>query len=472
MSASPDRSIWIIAFIALSIWLMVPPPPLLSLPAWHCLIIFIAMIASIITSKLPISFIVLLGSAVAMTTHTLSFQQIFSEFGSRVVWMVVFAFFIARGFISTGLGHRMAYWFIARLGHSTLGLAYGLMITEYLLAPLIPSVAARSGGIIYPVTQSIIQSYARDPQYTEEEVKSTGAFLINVCHHSSIVCSAMFMTAMAGNPLIADLAKRFGIDISWSLWAYAALLPGLVSCALLPLLVRMVTPPAIQSNPQAPMLAEKELERIGALSRHESIMLALFAFLVSFWMGEPWFGIDPTTVTLCGVLVLVLSGIMPWHRVVSEHSAWDTMIWFAILLAFSTQLNQLGVMTWVASIISAWVTAFGSPLAIGTALLLMYFYMHYFFASLTAHITVFYSLVLNIMIHASLPPLASALILGYLSNLYGGLTHYGSSASPIFFASGYQSVHTWWRVGFWMCSWNFLIWTGLAYPWFWLIGIL
>ncbi|CUU75002.1 transporter%2C divalent anion:Na+ symporter (DASS) family [Campylobacter hyointestinalis subsp. hyointestinalis] len=44
----------------------------------------------------------------------------------------------------------------------------------------------------------------------------------------------MFLTSMAGNPLIASLAlTTFGVEISWGLWAMGAIVPVLVSLAVI-----------------------------------------------------------------------------------------------------------------------------------------------------------------------------------------------------------------------------------------------
>jgi DASS family divalent anion:Na+ symporter len=56
----------------------------------------------------------------------------------------------------------MAYYFIAKLGRTTIGLSYGLVFTELFLAPLIPSVTARGGGVVYPIAQSLSDALAAE----------------------------------------------------------------------------------------------------------------------------------------------------------------------------------------------------------------------------------------------------------------------------------------------------------------------
>ncbi|WP_171816863.1 anion permease, partial [Vibrio parahaemolyticus] len=70
-------------------------------------------------------------------------------FARPTIWMIAAAFFISRGFITAGFGRRVGYWFISKLGHNSLDLAYGLVLTDLLFAPATPSTTARCGGCIF-----------------------------------------------------------------------------------------------------------------------------------------------------------------------------------------------------------------------------------------------------------------------------------------------------------------------------------
>jgi di/tricarboxylate transporter len=38
-------------------------------------------------------------------------------------------------------------------------------------------------------------------------------------------------------------------------------------------------------------------------------------------------------------------------------------------------------------------------------------------------------------------------LMGFLSNLFSSLTHYGSGPAPVLFGSGYVELGTWWKFG-------------------------
>ena len=63
-------------------------------------------------------------------------------------WLIAIAFWLSGGFIKSGLGNRIAYGIVSLFGKTTLGLTYSLVFAEALLAPAIPSVAARAGNTL------------------------------------------------------------------------------------------------------------------------------------------------------------------------------------------------------------------------------------------------------------------------------------------------------------------------------------
>ena len=146
------------------IWFM-PPPEGVAIEAWHLLAIFVGTIVGIILKPMPMGAVALTGITVTALTGTLSIGDSLSGFGNSTIWLIVIAFFISRGFIKTGLGARIAYMFMAAVGKRTLGLSYGLIATDLVLAPAIPSNTARAGGVIYPIALSLTEVYReRDSQ--------------------------------------------------------------------------------------------------------------------------------------------------------------------------------------------------------------------------------------------------------------------------------------------------------------------
>ena len=433
----------VVVLVGAAIWL-VPEPSGVQPRAWQLLAVFVAMMVGIVLRPLPMGAVAFVATAFAVLSGTLTIAEATAGFGNTVVWLVVAAFFIATAFVKTGLGTRIAYHFMRVLGKRSLGLAYGFIAADLVLAPAIPSNTARAGGVLYPVLRSLCVSLGSDVELGTE--RRIAAFLTFTAYQGVVVTSAMFLTAMAANPLVAELAGQQGVALSWPLWALAASVPGILSLLLVPLLIYRLYPPQITSTPTAPELARKRLAELGAMKRDEWILLAVFVCLLSLWiLGGP-LGISATTTALAGVAAMLATGALAWSDLLEERNGWDTLIWFAVLVMMASQLGELGLLAWFTDRVSG-VLATGHWLPAFLSLSLIYFYVHYFFASNTAHVSAMYAPFLALALAVGTPPVLAALVLGFFSNLFASLTHYGTAAAPILFGSGNVDIGTWWRLG-------------------------
>jgi DASS family divalent anion:Na+ symporter len=402
-------------------------------------------------------------------TGTLGLGDALSGFGNTVIWLVGAAFFISRAVIKTGLGARIAYYFMKLLGKKTLGLSYGLGFADLVLAPAMPSNTAREGGIIMPLIRSVAEVYDSDP--TKNTERRIGSFLMLSAFQINIITSAMFMTAMAANPLIAELAGESGVQISWGDWLLAALLPGLASLILIPLFVYKFYGPEIRETPAARELAEEKLHEMGPITPGEWLTGGVIALLLVLWVGGQAWSINATTAAFVGLAVLLITGVLTWQDMLDEKGAWDTIVWFAALVMMASQLNALGFVPWfgdtVAQKVSGleWTTAF-------LILALVYFYSHYMFASQTAHISAMYAPFLAIALTVGTPPVLAALVLAFFSNLFSSLTHYANGPAPVVFGTGYVSMGAWWSVGGVVSVINIVIWVGVGWIWWEIIGLM
>ncbi len=133
----------IVILVGIIIWFS-PVPAGVKPEAWHLLAIFAATIVGLILTPLPMGAVVILGVMMTGLTGILKVGQMLSGFANSTVWLIVAAFLIARGFIITGLGRRIAFHFIRAFGRKTLGLAYAIEASDLVLSPATPSNTARA----------------------------------------------------------------------------------------------------------------------------------------------------------------------------------------------------------------------------------------------------------------------------------------------------------------------------------------
>ena len=447
---------------------LLPAPDGMPLKGWHLFSIFVATIIAIILKPLPMGSIAIISLLVSVLTGTMDLgKQGLVGYSSTVIWLIIYVFFIARGFINSQLGTRIAYLFVRVLGKYSLGLGYGIVLTELMIAPLIPSNSARAGGIIYPILKSMVESLGSRPgDGTERRI---GSYLVQVSFHGNLIASAMFLTAMAANPMAQKIAANFGADITWMIWFQGAIVPGLISILLLPLIMFIVYPPELKVLPNSVGLAKEKLKEMGPMKSQEWIMISVFALMLGLWINGKAIGVDSTTTALLGLSLLLLTGVLSFEDILKEKEAWHTLIWFAILVNMAEYLQEFGFVEWFSNAVGAHVSTMPWFLAFST-LVGVYFYSHYFFASNTAHVGAMYAAFLSVAVSIGTPPLVAALFLGYCSSLFSHMTHYGSSSSAILFGTGYVPIATWWRLGFLMSVVSLLIWGGIGGLWWKVLG--
>ncbi|XP_057809767.1 dicarboxylate transporter 1, chloroplastic-like [Salvia miltiorrhiza] len=478
-SAAPQSQAWqgasmkpLMASIATGVILwFVPAPDGVSRIAWQLLSIFLATIVGIISQPLPLGAVALMGLGACVLTKTLTFAAAFSAFGDPIPWLIALAFFFARGFIKTGLGNRIAYQFVSLFGSSSLGLGYSLVFSEALLAPAIPSVSARAGGIFLPLVKSLCVACGSNVgDGTENKL---GSWLMLTCFQTSVISSSMFLTAMAANPLAANLtATTIGMQIGWMDWAKAAIVPGLVSLIVVPFLLYIIYPPTVKSSPDAPKLARDNLDKMGPMSKNEIIMAATLLLTVGLWIFGSVLNVDAVTAAILGLSVLLVSGVVTWKECLSESVAWDTLTWFAALIAMAGYLNKYGLITWFSQTVVKFVGGLGLSWQLSFGILvLLYFYSHYLFASGAAHIGAMFTAFLSVASALGTPPYLGAVVLAFLSNLMGGITHYGIGSAPVFYGAGYVPLAKWWAYGFLISVVNLVIWLGVGGLWWKAIGL-
>jgi DASS family divalent anion:Na+ symporter len=368
----------------------------------------------------------------------------------------------------TGLGERIALFFVRLLGRSSLGLGYGMTLTDLVLAPATPSTTARSGAIVYPLVRSLSELSGSIPNSPTR--RRLGAYLSFTSLQINGVTGAMFATAMAANPIIQSTASDQGVELSWAKWAVAAIVPGLISLAVLPWLIYKIFPPEQKETPEAPAEAVRRLAERGAMNRGEWVMAGTFVLLLVLWSaGDQLWDVSGTAAAFVGISILLVTKTLTWDDIASDKSAWTTLIWFAVLVMMAGQLNRLGVVPWFSEQITDWVGGLGWLPAF-IVISVVYLYVHYFFASTTAHVTALYGAFLAASIAAGADPTLAALVLAFGSNLCAGLTHYASGPAPVHFGSGYTTMGEWWRNAFVVSVANLVIWMGVGSLWLKVLG--
>jgi L-tartrate/succinate antiporter len=437
--------------IVLALLWFVPAPEGLSANAWHFLAVFLAVVVGLIIEPVPaalvgftgISFVAvigLIGNAKESITWALS------GFSNSVIWLIFAAFMFALGYKKTGLGKRVSLIMIKYMGKSSLGLGYAVAFSDLVLAPFMPSNTARSGGSVYPVAINLPHIF---DSYPDKDPRKLGAYISWVAIATTCVTSSMFLTALAPNLLAVDLiAKSSGHAITWGEWA-KVMIPLMIPLFLLtPWLTYVVYPPTQKKSPEAPAWAAEELKTLGAITFKEYLMAGLATVALFLWIFNKEFGVDSTTVAIAVVSIMVLTNVITWDDLISNKAAFNVLIWFASLVAMASGLQKVGILKWIGDNTQVMLSGM-TPVTLMLSLIVLFFLLHYFFASVTAHVTalipIFMTIAMNLLAPEQVVPFT--IILAGSLGVMGIITPYATGPSPIWYGAGYISQAKWWGLG-------------------------
>jgi DASS family divalent anion:Na+ symporter len=464
MSASATRSAWIARGLSVALALVIwfpPPPEGLTVPAWRLFAVFAAAIFSVIVGAFPIFTASVLAAAATVMTGLLTPVQAYAGFANATILLIVVAFLVARAVVKCGLGQRLGHLVVSLFGRSTLGLSYSIFLVDGLIAPAFPSNTAR-GGVIYPLVVGLAEAGGATPGNPDR--KRLGGYLMFSGMVSLSLSSALWFTAMAANPLGAEMARSFGVTMTFGSWLMASSVPTLAAMVLLPWVLQRIMAPEVKATPDAPAAAKRALAALGSLTRDERIVSATFVVMVALWAAAGSLGLDSTAIAFLGLGVLMATGVLTMGDIAKEGDVLATFIWFAVLYTLSGQLNEMGFMGYLGHRLAGALGGLG-PTPVFLVLVVAYVLLHYLFVSQTAHVLALFAVFLEVGVKLGVPAAPLAYTLLFASNFFSVITPQGSSANLLFTGSGYLSQGELYRMGAMTTGISLLVYLAVGTPW-------
>jgi DASS family divalent anion:Na+ symporter len=428
--------------LCLGIW-FTPVPEGLTAPAWRLFAVFVSAIVSVLVGVFPLLTSTMLAVGAAVLTGTVSPAKAFAGFANSSVLLVVIAFLVADAVVKSGLGRRISLFMVSLFGHSSLGLAYSIVITDALIAPAFPSNTARA-GVLYPIVLSVARgagSRSDDPAG-----RRLGGYLMFCGMASLAVSSALWMTATSSNPIGIQVARQFGVEIGFGRWLLTAAPPALVAILLLPRVIARIYPPGVGTTPEAPVAARKELAALGPLTREEWVTGAVFTFMVVSWMLADVVHFNVTGVAFLGFGLLLMTRVLTLSDISEEGGTLATFLWLAVLFALSGQLNEMGFMSYAGERLAAYLTGLSWPVTY-VLLVVLYVAVHYLFVSQTSQVLALLGVFLDVGVKGGVPAPLMAFALLFASSYFSVITPQAGSQNVIFVGSGYLTQPEFYKLG-------------------------
>ncbi len=459
----PRQALKALAPVAAAVVIALIPAPGLPQHTWYFFAIFTGVIVGLMLEPLPGGAIGLIGvTAVTVLSPWVLFSPeelakpgfnagnaaltwALSGFSNGTVWLIFGAFMFALGYEKTGLGKRLSLLLVKSMGHRTLTLGYAITLADAALAPFTPSNTARSGGTLYPIISHLPPLYDSKPH--DPSARRIGSYIMWVAIAATCVTSSMFLTGLAPNLLAVELAKKTaGIELGWTQWCLAFAPVGVLLLMLVPLLTFWLYPPEVKSGREVPLWAARELVSMGRVTRPEMLLGALVLLALVLWIFAAD-TINATTVALIVISLMLVLKVVTWADIIANKAAWNTLAWFATLVALADGLKRTGFVDWFANSIAHHMAGF-SPMTATIILVVLFYLVHYLFASVTAHVTAM--LPVFLAVGSTIPGMDMqqfVLLLSLTLGIMGIITPYGTGPSPVYYGSGYLPSADWWRLG-------------------------
>jgi DASS family divalent anion:Na+ symporter len=238
---------------------------------------------------------------------------------------------------------------------------------------------------------------------------------------------------------------------------------------LLPPVLYRVIAPEVKATPDAPKAARAALAALGPLTRHEWIVAATFLGMVILWGSASILAMDATAVAFVGLAVFLMTGVLTPADIAREGDVLATFIWFALLFALSTELNDLGFMGFLGQKLAASMQGMRAVYA-GVLLVVAYVLLHYLFVSQTAHLLAVFGAFLDVGVRVGVPTMPLAFMLLFATNFFSAITPQGSSANLLFASSGYLSQGDLYRLGALTTGVNLAVYVVVGIPWLMLLS--
>jgi DASS family divalent anion:Na+ symporter len=457
----------VIAAVGTGIW-FAPRPDGFTQDAWQLFAIFVATALGFMLRPLPSGAVTVMAIVVALLTQTMDIGQAFSGLTSNIIWLIVSAFLFSRGLIKTGLGTRIAYYLMAKLGSSSLKLGYAFSLGDLVISTFVPSNTARSGGIVYPVVRSVASVAGSTP---EKDPRKLGGYLVMSTVHNDNQASLLTLTAAAGNLLVVSFASQIAdVELTWATWLAYMSLPVIALFVLTPWLMYRLYPPTIRDTSAAQQAARDKLRELGPVSLQEKILAGIFLITVIGWATTSITGVKAATFALLGLALMLIANVVSWSEVTNEKNAWDVMIWMGGMYSIADNLAQRDFFAVFSEKVQAALAGISWPVGL-TVLLIVFLGLKYLFTSGISYILALYPTFLALALALGTPPYLAVLLLGACTCFNQTMTHYASGPAAVYFGSGYVKQGSWWALGAIMAGVNVIAFATIGLGWWKVLGL-
>ena len=210
-------------------------------------------------------------------------------FGYEVIWLMIAAFVIASGMEKSGLAKRLALFLVTRFGKSVNTVLIVLMVTNFLIAFVVPSTTARA-VMLLPIVMMIMEVF--EVGNTTPQDRNFGKLMALQGIQANNLSTGAIVTATSSQILAISFIKDLtGTEISWMKWFIASAPVAIITLAASFLIGKMLFKTGNRSASAEKMTAlEEEYKGLGKMNGVEVRALIIFLITIFLWATDEYHG--------------------------------------------------------------------------------------------------------------------------------------------------------------------------------------
>lgn len=404
-----------------------------------CLIVLIWAIIMWIARPIPEYITAILSAAIVLIVFKVKGSAATAGFSNTGWWLTVWATFLGGAMAVSGLGYRLAWTILAKLGRTQLGVSYATNIASNILGALIPSNTAR-GSVMSTICDNISNAMGHEPgEYKGDH----GLMLSNL--YTNCTNTWLYYTGTGANAIAMGIVfDALGKGVTWMGWLKATCVPALAVLMIIPWLCYKLFPPANKKETISPDFAKEKLAELGPISYREKAALVITCLTILLWMTEKIHGIGTNNVAFLMAVALLFPKIgVCTYKEISNRVPWPQLIWLGFAMSLAGVVNSTGGFEWIVKyfIIDSGIISGMSFFQLMLLWLPMVVFMHIIFAGMNAMVTILIPISITVANAMGFDPYITALLTTMAISAGAFFMPYNSAPNLIFYGTGRFTIN-------------------------------
>ncbi len=351
-------------------------------------------------------------------------------FGDPVITFFIGVLLLSAAFTQSGLGTRMTYHVLLRVGTRTDRVLLGMLTVGALISMWITDIAV--AAMLLPLGIGLLQDAGLRPGQS-----NFGRALMIATAFGPLIGGIATPAGTAANLIaIGQLKQLASVDVSFWRWMALGVPSSVLMIPFAWWILRWMFPPEIDRLPITTEMIRGRLRDLGPLRRAESRTLVVFAAVVALWLFTP---LPVEAVGLGGGVALFLPGIrvMSWKEAEAQVE-WGGVMLIVAGLSLGLAVYDSGAARWLAWVLLGNITAVPAVLR-PFVIVLAVAGLHMLFSSNTVTASIITPILLALATDLHLDPWATIAPAAFTSSLAFILVSEGPT-TIIPYSSGYFSI--------------------------------